>query len=130
MTRRPATGVGPDRWRRLPRSARIAAVVVLLLAVLAVIGAVFTPYDPTRNLVGAPAQAPSGAHWFGTDIYGRDVFSRVLAGAWVSLIAALVTPLLGMIAGILIGATTAGPRGRSRTCWSGCWSCPSPFPPS
>ncbi len=107
MTRRPATGVGPDRWRRLPRSARIAAVVVLLLAVLAVIGAVFTPYDPTRNLVGAPAQPPSGAHWFGTDIYGRDVFSRVLAGAWVSLIAALVTPLLGMIAGILIGATTA-----------------------
>ena len=107
MTRRPATGVGPGGWRRLPRSARIAAVVVLLLAVLAVIGAVFTPYDPTRNLVGAPAQPPSGAHWFGTDIYGRDVFSRVLAGAWVSLIAALVTPLLGMIAGILIGATTA-----------------------
>jgi peptide/nickel transport system permease protein len=94
-------------WRRLPWPARIAAVVVLALIVVALLGDRITPYDPTRNLVGPTAAPPSGAHWFGTDVYGRDVFSRVIAGARVSVVAGLLSPLLALVAGAAVGAATA-----------------------
>jgi peptide/nickel transport system permease protein len=94
-------------WRRLPWPARIGAAVVLALVVVALLGDRITPYDPTRNLVGPTAAPPSGQHWFGTDVYGRDVFSRVLAGARVSVVAGLLSPLLALLAGAVVGAAAA-----------------------
>jgi peptide/nickel transport system permease protein len=94
-------------WRRLPWPARIAAIVVVGLVVVAVVGPHLAPYSATRNLVGPPAGAPSGAHWFGTDLYGRDVLSRVIVGSRVSVLAGLLTPLLALVIGAVLGATAA-----------------------
>ncbi|RPJ81021.1 MAG: ABC transporter permease, partial [Acidobacteria bacterium] len=51
------------------------AAIVLLLVVLAIFADVIAPYDPTEMLVMDALKGPSGAHWFGTDRYGRDVLS-------------------------------------------------------
>src|SRR6266496_4221797 len=64
---RPASGFGTS--------------VVLLFLCLAVFGAALTPYDASQQLPGEARQPPSPNHLFGTDRLGRDVFSRVIAGA-------------------------------------------------
>ncbi|MFB6398019.1 ABC transporter permease, partial [Polymorphospora sp. 2-325] len=99
----PTTGL----WRRLPTGARVAAFVVAGLVLLAVLGPAVAPYPATRNLVGPLAAPPDAAHWFGTDVYGRDVLSRIIHGTRVSVVAGLVTPLLALAAGTLVGAAAA-----------------------
>jgi peptide/nickel transport system permease protein len=61
------------------------------------------PYDPQAVSPAATLQAPSAEHWFGTDDLGRDVFSRVLAGASSVLIVAPVAALLAVAAGVAVG---------------------------
>lgn len=60
-------------------------------------------------------ESPSGAHWFGTDVLGRDTFARVLAGGWVSLVVALTAVAFGVFAGGLIGSFAGYVRGRRET---------------
>lgn len=89
----------------------VGGAVVLLLAAVAVFGGVLTPFDPNAMNFGARFAAPSVAHPFGTDDFGRDILSRVLAGAAVSYkvafiavgISASVGVLLGLLAGFLGG---------------------------
>lgn len=85
---------------------------VLVLVVLASFRPqLFTSRDP---LTGVPAQnfrGPSGAHWFGTDELGRDVFSRVVHGAQLSLKATLIAVLVAFVVGGLLGVV-AGFVGR------------------
>jgi peptide/nickel transport system permease protein len=87
---------------RLP-SAKIAVGVLVVIAILAVFGPLVAPLDPylqdTKNLL----QGPSAAHWLGTDDLGRDVFSRLLAGSTVSVVAALQSVLIGLGFGALPG---------------------------
>ncbi|MFB2585489.1 ABC transporter permease [Herbiconiux liukaitaii] len=87
---------------RLP-SARIALVVLLVVVLLAVFGPALAPLDPyaqdTKNLL----QGPSAAHWLGTDDLGRDVYSRLLAGSTVSVLAALQSVVVGLVLGALPG---------------------------
>jgi peptide/nickel transport system permease protein len=94
-------------WRRLPTTAKAAAVVVAVLVVLAIVGPAVAPYPPTRNLVGPLAAPPSPDHWLGTDLYGRDVLSRVLVGTRVSAVAGLLAPLFALVLGTLVGAVAA-----------------------
>ncbi|OPG68479.1 D-ala-D-ala transporter subunit, partial [Pseudomonas ogarae] len=63
-------------------------------------------HDPLlQNLAGA-LQAPSSAHWFGTDEYGRDVFARLVYGSRITLyIVLLVTVIVGPI-GLLVGTVS------------------------
>lgn len=77
----------------------------ILSAALVSIG--YTPYDPNRMSLSARFQAPNGTHWFGTDQYGRDVFSRVMKGAVNSIIVGLVAVSIGMGFGILLGSLAA-----------------------
>jgi peptide/nickel transport system permease protein len=90
------------RWRR---AARVALVLLGLLYVAALLAPLIAPYDPTRQLdiVALKNHAPSMAHWFGTDRYSRDVLSRVLYGARVSLAVASLAVLLAAIVGTAIG---------------------------
>ncbi|HXG55927.1 MAG TPA: hypothetical protein VNJ03_11155 [Vicinamibacterales bacterium] len=76
--------------------------IVLLLVALTIAAPLATPYDP---LSPGPAalEGPSLAHPMGTDALGRDLFSRVLFGARVSLGAALLTLLLVVTAGVALG---------------------------
>lgn len=86
---------------------------VLLLA--SVIGAVFAPhltaFDPMRMSIPERLAAPSPLHPFGTDVYGRDVLSRVLHGSRVSLRVALVASLLALTSGTLVGVVAGLARG-------------------
>jgi peptide/nickel transport system permease protein len=83
-----------------------ATALLLLLALLVVVifGAQLAPYDPTLPSYGDLLAAPSGAHPFGTDEIGRDVLSRVLAGARVSLAVAAVVLVSGVAIGTVLGA--------------------------
>ncbi|MFJ9249148.1 ABC transporter permease [Streptomyces sp. NPDC101776] len=108
----PGTDPGPGRRVDLPRVRRflvrrpglLLSVLILVLVVLASFWPnLFTSQDP---LTGVPSQnfrGPSGAHWFGTDELGRDVFSRVVHGAQLSLKATLIAVAVAFVVGSLIG---------------------------
>ncbi|HTD05211.1 ABC transporter permease [Undibacterium sp.] len=84
-------------------NARIAIVFIGLVLTLAVIGYFYTPYDPVDGDFMEKFQEPSLQHWFGTDNFGRDVLSRIMAGAGVSVAVSLGTVIFAMIAGTSIG---------------------------
>ena len=90
----------------------IASSLVLLgLVSVALLGNRITPYDPLAQSIPDRLQAPSAEHWFGTDELGRDVLSRVLDGASVSLQVGFVAVGISLVAGSLIGLM-AGYYGR------------------
>ncbi len=85
---------------------RVGLVLTALVTVLAVIGRFWTPYDPSAMdsaLVYAP---PSWQHLFGTDNFGRDIFSRVMKGISTTYFISLCTVIAGSCAGVIIGALT------------------------
>jgi ABC-type dipeptide/oligopeptide/nickel transport system permease subunit len=87
--------------------ARIALAVLLAVALCALLAPLLAPYDPAAQLdiVHLQGQAPSWSHPLGTDQYSRDLLSRVLYGARVSLAIAFGAVALSMSFGILVGAT-------------------------
>ena len=87
-------------------SFRIGAAIAAVMAALALIGYVWTPYDPTAIVGSEKFLAPSLHHLFGTDSFGRDIFSRVMAGMGTTFFIALCTVLIGGAVGTLIGAFT------------------------
>lgn len=94
----------PRARRGLPRPGLVvAAVLVLLVALSAFVPGLLAPGDP---LVGVPAQKlrpPSAAHWFGTDYLGRDLFTRVVHGASLSLQATVTAVAIALVVGGLLG---------------------------
>lgn len=78
-----------------------------LLAVLLLLMAVFAehlcPYDPYEQSLLLAKQPPGPEHWMGTDRFGRDVFSRVLAGSTVSIYASLALVIIVTVIGTLVG---------------------------
>jgi peptide/nickel transport system permease protein len=76
-------------------------VVVLLLALLSLFG--LAPHDPAQQNVAESLQSPGSAHWFGTDQFGRDVFSRVASGLANSLRIAIVSVAAAAVAGTVLG---------------------------
>jgi len=79
----------------------LAIVLVLILAAIAAPWA--APFDPDDQDVLLILTAPDALHWFGTDAFGRDVFSRVMWGARVSLYVGFVATALGIVVGSAIG---------------------------
>jgi peptide/nickel transport system permease protein len=88
--------------RRKPVSA-VAAVVLIVVCLLALLAPIFVPYGPNQISLVARLAHPSASHLLGTDEFGRDVFSRVLYGARVSLAAGLGATALGTAVGVLLG---------------------------
>ena len=97
--------IGPETAakRRRPVAAMIGASVLVLLVLLAIFGSQLTSFSPTKPDPEAIGLAPSSAHWFGTDQYGRDVFTRVVAATRLDLRIALSISILSLVAGSLIG---------------------------
>jgi len=81
----------------------IGAVLVGILCVIAVLAPVITRYEPNAINYGSLLQGPSGEHWFGTDFLGRDLFSRVVHGARISLLVGVVAVALAMLIGVPLG---------------------------
>ena len=92
------------RQRNIPLLLGATLTIVLLLIVLG--GGLLQPFGPTEISAGSRLDGPSLTHLLGTDHLGRDVFSRVLAGAGTTLLVALGTVLLGAIGGLFVGAVT------------------------
>jgi peptide/nickel transport system permease protein len=93
------------RVRALPRSVGfLAGVAVLLFWIVdAVAWRVIVPHDPEAVAADQTLQGPSAGHWFGTDDLGRDVFSRVLAGAASVLAVAPPAAFFAIAAGVAVG---------------------------
>ena len=92
-------------WRLLLRRPTfiVGAAILLFWVVCAVFGHLIAPQDPLAQQLLATNKAPSGAHWFGTDQLGRDVFSRVIVGARSILIISFFATVLGTVAGTALG---------------------------
>lgn len=89
----------------------LGAVLFGLIAVLALLGFFWTPYDPVSIDLSAQLAPPSLHHLFGTDQFGRDVLSRAMTGAHVSLAIALVTVTLAVTGGTIVGLIAGYARG-------------------
>jgi peptide/nickel transport system permease protein len=94
-------------WKAFRRNqlALVGGAVVVVLAVLAVFAPVLAPWDPHRPDVKKILDPPSARHWLGTDQLGRDVLSRMLYGARVSLAVGFVSVGIAALIGIVLGAT-------------------------
>lgn len=86
---------------------RAAILVILGIVVIAIAGPALAPYDPLGQDTANALQDSSLAHLFGTDYLGRDVLSRLLAGAPASLLSALGAALIGLVVGAVPGALSA-----------------------
>jgi oligopeptide transport system permease protein len=100
-------------WRRFwqNRLARVSAWFLLGLVVLVLLWPLVTPHQPDA-LSDLQFQPPSAKHWFGTDVHGRDVFTRVMYGAQISLLVGIVGAGVSLIIGVLWGATAGYLGGR------------------
>ena len=77
--------------------------IIIVFVVLAVLAPVLAPYPPTEQSLTEALQKPSATHWFGTDNLGRDLLSRILYGARISLISSLLSSLIAAAIGTFLG---------------------------
>ena len=112
MTKVPAA-ISPLVVRRLARDrwALVGAMLLALVSIAALTAAWLAPADPVAGVLSDSLQPPSSAHWLGTDAQGRDVFARVLYGARVSLAVGLISQVIALSLGLLLGLA-AGYYGR------------------
>lgn len=95
-----------DKIKRLVREnklAAVSAVIILLFLLAAIFAPLVAPYDPGKQDLLARLQPPSAKHWLGTDELGRDVLSRIIYGARVSLVIGLVPTAISMTIGTVLG---------------------------
>ena len=81
----------------------IGVVLAALVVAAALISYVWTPYQPTQMMILNRLKGPSAANWFGTDQFGRDVFSMIMVGARNSLAVGLGAVGIGMVVGTTLG---------------------------
>jgi peptide/nickel transport system permease protein len=95
----------PSAWKRATRSGGLAVGLIIVAAMLAI--AIFAPwiapYDPNDQNVILNLADPSLEHLFGNDQFGRDVLSRVIWGARVSLFVGFIATLFGVVIGVVVG---------------------------
>lgn len=85
------------------KTAIIALVFIILLVVFSVFGEMIVPYGVDEYDYSSVMQAPSAKHWFGTDEFGRDIFSRIILGARISLLVGVSSVTVGAIVGTFFG---------------------------
>jgi len=84
-------------------SAKIGGSICLVLVVTALFAPLIAPHDPTELGVGQALESPNWEHWFGTDEFGRDLFSRIVYGARLTLYIGLIAVGISMTVGVLVG---------------------------
>ena len=85
------------------RAATISALFLILLSATTIFAPLIIPYEPTTIALSEKLQSPSFSHWMGTDYFGRDVFTRLIYGARVSLVVGLAVVVFTMTFGVPIG---------------------------
>lgn len=103
---RPSVGYWRDAWNRLKvnKVAMGSLVVITLIILAAVFGPMFSPYAYDQIIKGSESLSPSTQHIFGTDSLGRDLFTRTMIGARISLAVGVIAALMISVIGILYGA--------------------------
>jgi len=111
------TTFSQDVWRRFRRNrlAVLGAATVVLLVVVAVFADAIAPYSPTLVNLNAQFEPPSLQHPFGTDYFGRDILSRVIHGARISLVIGLVPTVMALAFGTVVGVTAGFKGGKIDT---------------
>ena len=104
-----------SRRRTVPVSLIVALAVLTLFTAMAILAPWLPLDDPLRADPRAAAQGPSADHWFGTDTLGRDLFSRCIFGARVSLLIGLLSSLFAAAIGSTIGFVAGFLRGKTET---------------
>ena len=105
----PAARVRGRRIRGILRSRSIVigGAVILIVAILAVCAPYIAPFSPEQIGAGRRLSPPGAAHWLGTDEFGRDILSRILFGARLTLYIGIVAVGIGFTCGVAIGAVAA-----------------------
>lgn len=111
--REPTRSLGRDAWHDLRRNPIfiISLIITAILLVMAIWPSLFTDIDPNKGDLQASRLPPSSEHWFGTDVQGRDVYARTIYGARASIAVGVLTMLLTVCFGSLLGVL-AGFYGR------------------
>jgi peptide/nickel transport system permease protein len=89
----------------------IGAVITVVFVAAALLSFVWTPYDVGLQNIPNKLKPPTAEHWFGTDHFGRDIFSMIMVGARTSIAVAFVAVTIAMIVGVPIGLWAAANRG-------------------
>lgn len=112
------TSLWADAWYRLQRNrlALFGLTVLLLLIVLSLLTPWIAPYDYAEQNLELGATPPSFEHWMGTDVFGRDLLTRILYGGRISLMVGVVATAVALIIGVLWG-TIAGYAGGRIDAW-------------
>lgn len=106
-----------EDWRlflgkaRTNRSFKAGAAITLAILVMAAISLAWTPYDVASLSIPDRLQGPSWAHPFGTDHFGRDIFSMIMQGSRNSIAVALIAVGIGVVVGVPLGCWAAARRG-------------------
>jgi peptide/nickel transport system permease protein len=100
------------RFARQRPLGAIGAVIIIIMILTALLAGLIAPFDPLTTDYAAMLQAPSWSHWFGTDSFGRDVFTRILYGSRTALWIGFASALLGATLGAIIGVASAYFGGR------------------
>ena len=116
LLRRPTT-FGEDVWYRFRRNrmALLGLAIVIGLIVVALFAPFIAPYDPVHVSLREQFSPPSLKHPFGTDVYGRDLLSRVIYGARISLVIGFVPAVIAMLIGSTLGVVAGYYRGFTDT---------------
>ncbi|MEK3698682.1 ABC transporter permease [Paenibacillus sp. FSL R10-2199] len=115
---KPAAAAKPKTLLSLLLNNRLAALgltFILIWTVVAIIAPWLAPHDPYVTDMANKLQAPSGSHWFGTDNFGRDILSRVLYGARISIWTGLIAVSISFVIGVPLGGIAAYYGGRTGT---------------
>ena len=95
----------------MSRNLFLGAFLSSLVVLAALISFVWTPYDYAALSIPEKLQPPHAQHWFGTDHFGRDMFSMIMVGARTSIAVALVAVGVGMAVGVPLGLAAAARHG-------------------
>jgi len=99
----------PPWWRRVlgSRNLMLGGGIILIILFLGLAAPILTPYNPIKPDYAQLLQPPSFSHFFGTDEFGRDIFTRVLYGARIDLRVGLISVISPFIIGITLGSLAA-----------------------
>ena len=106
----PEAATFAQRARRHP-SFMLGGALSLLLVLAALLSLVWAPYPPADIDIPSKLQAPSAAHWLGTDSLGRDIASQLLVGSQNSIVVGVIAVGIGLLAGMVLGCLAAAQRG-------------------
>ena len=103
----------PGVWARLfsSRSLVLGLLLVGVFTFAALVSFIWTPFDVTKLDIPNKLKSPTIEHWFGTDHFGRDIFSMIMVGARTSIAVAIVAVGIGICFGVPLGLTAAARRG-------------------